>query len=1121
VSSGSFVAVLAGVGSSVLAYVCVPAIALAQAAAPATNSSEPIVFGVWRNAAQRADETATYSFAAEQGRTYLIEVEQSLDLVVAVHGPSSAGEAFNSPAQREGDEVVLLEGTDSGIYTVTLRSEEQTGAAGRHAIRVSAIGEAADMRELAALRLMSQAAALNREGSRTAWVDASNRYLAAAEMWKSLAQPRREAEAKFSAAMIAFLRTRDRPRSVDLAAEAANLYAKLGDEAAAANANSLQAKALRAMPGSAAEKEADYARALALFTQAAEVQTSLGRLYDLGMTQNAIGLLYYSKGDWRTARRYYTEAATSLRSMNEWSGEAAPVANLAGVDFDEGYVETAIEELEHTLELMSPNGNPLDRAETLGNLGVMQRVFGRYDEAIRSFSDSRELGEQLENLFVIGKAQSGIGETYYSMGELELAAEYLRVALTTRREAADQRGQSVALRYLGSVEYSHGNYAAALEFHEQALALATAPTDKALVEVLLAQDLVALGRYAEAAQSAVAARDKAETAGSIQTQADALEQLGRVRLAEARPHDAEQSFEQALAIYSSQGLHGEQALALNGLALAARDAGDLQRAVEYGDRALSHIENVRGDIADPRQRAFYLAARRDYYDLQIDLTVQLQARSDATAGNADAALVLSERSRARSLGDLLREAHVDLAEPDPGLAARREQLYASLGELRRQRDQWRFRGASGAADASLETIVDELAEIENELNVLETEARAANPRRGSLTAPQPLSATELRAALDAESVLIEYALGEERSYVMVVTREQALAVTLADRRTIEEAATRVYAGLRPSPSGSAPSRDLQALADLVLTPIVPLLTKDRVLIAADGALQYVPFAALPVVGTDGTAQPLIRTREIVGVPSLSVLISQRAVTRSAVPSKTVAVFADPVFDRADPRIAFADAAPPAHSAQAQLATRSSALTSGTLTRLPFTAQEAEAIASLVPENERYVALGFQATREKLLGLSLDDYRLIHLATHGVIDTRYPDLSGLALSGFDAAGMPTRGLLGLPDIYALDLNADLVVLSACETALGRDIRGEGLLGLTQGFLYAGAKGVVASLWPVPDRATAELMGRFYDHLLRDGLRPADALRRAQSSIAAEPLWRHPHYWSAFVLLGDWQ
>ncbi|HSC16241.1 MAG TPA: CHAT domain-containing protein [Gammaproteobacteria bacterium] len=1117
-SSGSVVAVLAGIGSSVLAFLCAPAIAFAQATASAAT---PLTFGVTLSATQRANETATYSFAAEQRHTYLIEVEQqSLDLIVTVERPDGASEAFNSPARREGDELVLLELTNPGTHIVTLRWGEHTGAVGGHTIRVSAIAEAAaNPLELAALRLMSEGAALNREGGQAAWADASNRYLAAAGIWKMLAHPRREAEAKFSAAVIAYLRTRDRPRAVELAAEAANLHAELGDEASAANANSLQASALRAIPGSAAEKEAHYARALPLFTQAAEALSRLGRLYDLGMTQNQIGLLYHSKGDWQTARRYLTEAATSLRNANEWSGELAAVANLASVDFEEGYVETAIEGLKHALELMPPSGNPLDRAETLANLGVMRTVFGRYDEAIRTFSDSLALGEQLESNFVIGKSLSGIGETYYSMGELELAGDYLRAALPKRRVAADQRGQMSTLRYLGSVEYSQANYAAALESHQQALTLATAPADKALVQVLLAQDLVALGRYVEAAQIASTARDTAEAAGSLQTRADALGQLGRVRLADGHPREAAQFFEQALEVYSAQQLHGEQAHALNGLALAARETGDLQLAVDYGERALSHIENVRGGIADPRLRAFYLATRHDYYDQQIDLTMQLHTHSASAADLADAAFVLSERSRARSLVDLLREARVELDEPNPELASRRERLYASLDELRVQRDL-RVDRAGAAADGSLGTIVDALAKTENELNRLETEARAANPRRASLTAPQPLSAVELRAALDDGSVLIEYALGEDRSYVMVVTREQVRVVALADRRTIEEAATRVYDGLRTSNGNSALTQDLRRLADLVLKPVAPLLTKDRLLIAADGALQYVPFAVLPVVGADGAAQPLIATHEVVGLPSLSVLVSLRAGARGAAPSKTVAVFADPVFDRADPRIAFADAAPLVHSAQAQLATRSSALT-GTLARLPFTALEAQAIESLVPESERYVAVGFKASRETLFGLALDDYRIIHFATHGVIDTRYPDLSGLALSGFDAAGTPTRGLLGLPDIYALDLNADLVVLSACETAVGREIRGEGLLGLTQGFLYAGAKGVVASLWRVPDRATSELMQRFYDHLLRDGLRPADALRQAQLSIAAEPRWSDPYYWSAFVLLGDWR
>jgi len=1116
VSSG-VVAVLVKARGAVLALLCVPAVAFGQAAV-----LEPtLAFGVTLTDAQRADETKTYGFVAEQGRTYLIEVDQksSLDLIVTLQRPDGASESFDSPARREGSELVLLDRAESGTYRVLLSSEEHTGVVAAHSIRVTSFGPTADVRELDALRLMSEGAAQNREGGQAAWVAAADHYLDAAQIWNGLAQQRREAEAKFSAAMLAYWQIKDYSACAELAAGAAKIYAELSDGASAAKASYLQGTALIEIPGSDAQRESNYARALALFTEAAEVQARLGRLYDLGHTQNDTGLLYFNKNDWRTARRYWMDAEVTFRSVNEWSGELYPLGNLAVVDFEDGYVETAIEEVKHALELMPKDGDARHRADTVANLGGMQRVFGRYDEAVRSFTDSLALGEQLDDPQVTGKALFGIGETYYSMGELELAGVYLSAALPKRREAADQRGQSAVLRYLGSVEYSRDNYAAALKFHEEALRLATSPTDKSLVEVLIAQDLVALGRYTEAAQFASAAREKAEGAKSLQLQADAIEQLGRVQLADARAREAAESFAQALEIYSAQGLHGEQARALNGLALAARGTGDLPRAVEYGERALSHIENVRGDIADPRLRAFYLAARRDYYDLQMTLTMQLPASSSVRP--TEAAFALSERARARSLVDLLREANVDLDEPNVELAARRARLYASLGDLRRQRDQRRLYGASGAAEGSLETIVDELAQAENELNLLETEARATNPKRASLTAPQPLSAAELRSALDADSVLIEYALGNEQSYVWVVTRDEVRAVTLGDRKTIEEVARRVYAGLRTPQRDAALTQDLRRLADLVLTPVAPLLTKNRLLIAADGALQYVPFAALPMIGTDGASQPLLQTREVVGLPSLSALVSQRTGARRPPPSKAVAVFADPVFNRADPRVASAVAMPVVNSAEAQLATRSSALSSGTLERLPFSAQEAEAIESLVPDSQRYVALGFQASRETLLGVPLHDYRIIHFATHGVIDTRYPDLSALALSEFDAAGTPTRGLVELPDIYGLDLNADLVVLSACETALGRDIRGEGLLGLTQGFLYAGSKGVVATLWPVADRATAELMRRFYDHMLRDGLRPADALRRAQLSIAAEPLWSDPFYWSAFVLLGDWQ
>jgi CHAT domain-containing protein len=190
-------------------------------------------------------------------------------------------------------------------------------------------------------------------------------------------------------------------------------------------------------------------------------------------------------------------------------------------------------------------------------------------------------------------------------------------------------------------------------------------------------------------------------------------------------------------------------------------------------------------------------------------------------------------------------------------------------------------------------------------------------------------------------------------------------------------------------------------------------------------------------------------------------------------------------------------------------------------RLRFSRQEAEAIAAFAPEKNRLTALDFVASYETAQSADLSQYRIVHFATHGLLNSQRPELSGIVLSLVDERGRAQDGFLRLHEIYNLKLNADLVVLSACQTALGKEVRGEGLMGLTRGFMYAGAPRVVASLWRVDDRATAELMKRFYRGMLKDGLPAAAALRAAQVSMLKEIRWSAPYYWAAFTLQGDWR
>jgi CHAT domain-containing protein len=256
----------------------------------------------------------------------------------------------------------------------------------------------------------------------------------------------------------------------------------------------------------------------------------------------------------------------------------------------------------------------------------------------------------------------------------------------------------------------------------------------------------------------------------------------------------------------------------------------------------------------------------------------------------------------------------------------------------------------------------------------------------------------------------------------------------------------------------------------------------------------------------------------VALPSASIVAALRRDGKERPPAaRTLAILADPVFEADDPRVVRA-AQSTRHETPAA-ASRTSDRPN--LVRLPFTREEATAIATLTGSKGVLVATGFNASRATAMNGSLSQYRIVHFATHGVIDSERPALTALVLSLVDKRGAAQDGYLRIHDIYAMRLDADLVVLSACQTALGKQIKGEGLVGLTRAFMYAGAPRVVASLWQVSDRATAALMQRFYAGMLQHHLRPAAALRAAQIQMSHEPVWAHPYYWAGFVLQGDWR
>jgi CHAT domain-containing protein len=337
---------------------------------------------------------------------------------------------------------------------------------------------------------------------------------------------------------------------------------------------------------------------------------------------------------------------------------------------------------------------------------------------------------------------------------------------------------------------------------------------------------------------------------------------------------------------------------------------------------------------------------------------------------------------------------------------------------------------------------------------------------------------------------------------------------------VDAAVSAVKRALAQPPAPGRPdqaSRALRALASLVLPADRSLLRGTRLVVVADGSLHYVPFAALP----DRAGQPLVTRFEVVHVPSASVAgqIRTELAGRQAAPN-AIAVIADPVYDAGDERVA----APSRRAAADPVltrATRDFGFDGGRLPRLPFTRAEALSLRALAPASSRTL-LDFSANVDAALSADLGSYRYLHFATHGLLNDSRPELSGLVLSLVDGKGRPRRGLLTAPDVSNLRLGAELVVLSSCRSAAGREVKGEGLLGLTRAFMHAGAPRVVASLWPVDDVASSRLMTRMYGRMLGPRkLAPAAALREAQLDLQRDPRWRAPYYWAAFQIQGEWR
>jgi CHAT domain-containing protein/tetratricopeptide (TPR) repeat protein len=841
------------------------------------------------------------------------------------------------------------------------------------------------------------------------------------------------------------------------------------------------------------------------------------------------------------ARRAYEKALFVARGIGDEAVQASALSNLGLLESDEGEIRKAIDLQNQAIELAKKVGDAKLEGDILSNLAYAYQQVSENQQAIRAYQQTLELARSTSNRPLEARAQNQLAGLSSTLGDFEKSLRQYQAALALNRAAKDRAKEARTQNNLGTV-YGHlGKPAEARSSFRRALALAREAGDgETQTQILLNQSSLALrlGRPAQALKLAQQALPLAK--GNRALEADAHRDLGLADRDLPDPLAARRELEEALTLDHRRGYLPAEADARLALARLDRDAGDLPAALSQVGKALEIVESLRIRVVDQGLRTSFSAARQDYYELQIETLMALHEQQPA-ADFAAAALKASEGARARTLLEVLKESEANLREgADPGLIERERRLREEVDQREWLREKLLATEKPDAAKlAEAEKRVDEARDKYREVQAA---LRESSPRYAALTQPQPLGLAEIQAQLlDAQACLLEYSLGAERSFLWVVGPHSLDSFPLQGRKSIEKAARRYYGLLttrnarkpgEPLPAFKARIAESDAAAEqaghdlyrLILQPAAKLLGKRPLLVVADGALQYIPFAALPL---PALGEPLGTRHEIVSLPSATALAALRSELRERAPApRELAIFADPVYNE-DVRLKLLKSRlrQPKQALQfplrgAERADRDTLDVSG-LHRLPASEKEANAIAALLPAGETFRAMGFEASKSKVLASDLKEFRKLHFATHGVLDTSHPEISGLVLSLYNRQGEKQDGTLRLDDIYNLRVGAGLVVLSACRTALGKEVRGEGLIGLTRGFMYAGAARVLATLWSIEDEPTADLMASFYRGMLRDGLSPAAALRKAQLEMRRIPGRQSPYYWAGFSLQGEWR
>lgn len=897
----------------------------------------------------------------------------------------------------------------------------------------------------------------------------------------------------------------------------------------------------RLRAGAAAESLRGFGEALATFRELGDGRRAADALAGLSSARASLGE--------PEPAAVLAERAGDLYGRHGEPLQAAAILVFAGrYHVGQGAAERAVAPLERAVELYESIGRPSGIALAEGFLGVAELAAGRPQPALELLDRALERARQIGDQDLEAQLLSDLVPVLLALhrpGEAVAAGERAREIY---QRLGHDSGLAVALQRLGEARLQRGEPERAEAALGSALELQRNPADRAVALRALGDVRRRQSDFVGAKAALTEGLELARRSGAERTEAVLWLELGQLETLTGDPAAGLALHDRAAERFAELGDRRGAASALARGAEALAALGRPEEAWGRLEPALDAVEGLRSATERGDYRTSFFGFRQDYYEIGIDLLMALHGR-EPEAGWDRAAFRLNERRLARDLVDSLSAEPVT-AEPPPALAAEERRLEMELADLAA-----RPAAADSSGAKAVRELVGQLHDVRGRLR----EARLASAGAPGYDA---VTVAEVEARLlDSTTALLVFALGGERSYLWCLSADGFDSHALPGRERIEGLAAE-FARLAASrsPLAEAGRRLLgRELTLQLLAPCAGRIAGRRLAVVAPGVLERLPFAALPAPGPGDAERFLVEDHEIVLLPSVTALEVLRRDARPNVVGRPIAAFADPVYSRWDPRVGGAEPDRPSPdpspggalgasragatagasaanrpavevsrgssreaepSAEAALHRAARDLGADPFERLPHSLVEARTIVELAPDGRAVLAAGFEASRETLVEGDPSEYGVLHFATHALVHPEHPELSGLVLSLLDPEGRPRNGFLRAYEISRLRLTADLVVLSACESGIGSELRGEGMASLARSFFHAGARRVIATLWRVSDAGTAILMERFYRGYLAEGRSPAAALRVAQLAAIEERPTREPYYWAGFVFQGDW-